>query len=525
MNMTLTRILLALSCLFSTISMMAAGPHVRIIGIWAYDKNVTDFTLLDTDQNNLRFYFTINDSTSMDDVDFLIKLEGHDDQWRKPYLIGGSFGGDIAVLQAPQAWYFYTNLQPGDYVCHVKARRGKGEWGEETRHAFTIDCPWWRTGWAYLLYAVATLAVIAYILYLIRARIRLNQQLAVEKATSQFRTDFIIAAMRQLHTPLTIIQSTAEKFTGSHEEHLTRTDIQHLRNSSRQLRQIAENLMDFEPTDPDADYRDMDDVLEMADVPINDARVLLMVPNQALADLLRRDLSRFVVVHVQETKNGFEHEMVEWHPEVVIIDTEQNDAAYDIIHHARQASQAWIIVISDFNDKQGTLRILHSEADDFLRKPFNSEVLTAMVIKRLRSRMKEENEQNILTAQRNGEKHNVAEPAVPVLDNRGDKAFLDRLDAKIGQKLSDEAFDVNSLAEAMKMSRGGLYNKTKQLRGMTPVEYLRWHRLRRAAELLQTTNLTITAVQAQVGMPDTANFYRRFKEQFGVTPSKYRCSP
>ena len=58
---------------------------------------------------------------------------------------------------------------------------------------------------------------------------------------------------------------------------------------------------------------------------------------------------------------------------------------------------------------------------------------------------------------------------------------------------------------------------------MTPVEYLRNQRLERAATLLsESPEMTVQEVMLQVGMPDAANFYRRFKEKYGMSPNQYK---
>jgi sensor histidine kinase YesM len=61
----------------------------------------------------------------------------------------------------------YTNLAPGTYIFHVKAANSDGVW-TKTDETITviITLPWWRTWWAYLLYAlVFILAIWAFIAY------------------------------------------------------------------------------------------------------------------------------------------------------------------------------------------------------------------------------------------------------------------------------------------------------------------------------------------------------------------------
>ena len=58
--------------------------------------------------------------------------------------------------------------------------------------------------------------------------------------------------------------------------------------------------------------------------------------------------------------------------------------------------------------------------------------------------------------------------------------------------------------------------------GMSPNDYLRKCRMERAAELLCSSELAVSDVCVQVGMPDAQYFSRVFKAHFGISPSIYR---
>ena len=54
----------------------------------------------------------------------------------------------------------YTNLPSGNYTFHVRAANIYGKQSEEATYAFEILPPWYRTWWAYLLYALVAAVVI-----------------------------------------------------------------------------------------------------------------------------------------------------------------------------------------------------------------------------------------------------------------------------------------------------------------------------------------------------------------------------
>ncbi len=60
--------------------------------------------------------------------------------------------------------------------------------------------------------------------------------------------------------------------------------------------------------------------------------------------------------------------------------------------------------------------------------------------------------------------------------------------------------------------------------GMTPVQWLRRARVRRAQALLETTDHSIDRITHQVGFTSATNFRDTFKDTVGTTPASYRRS-
>lgn len=491
-------ILSSIWALITISTLSAMPPHTRLNGIWAYGEEVTDSVNLDYKQNNLRFFCGTTESYPMDSVSYRFMLKGHDNDWITPFKEG---------------WYFYTDLPPGDYEFMAQSRFNGGPWGEAVNHSFTITAPWWRSWWAYLLYAITISGTLLFIIYLIKTKIRIHNQLLVERENQRFRTDFVIHAGREFRTPLTVIRTTIEKLKGNSEYKLTRTDIQHLRNSSAMLMQMVEQLIDFKEIGHDFPGIGKGDILEMADIPINkDLLVMVVESDRQLADVIRRDLMRFMTAVVADGIDAAK-KAVSMRPNAIIIDTELDGInAYDLVHQIKSnpaTSQIPVILISDFDNSRSLLRAIRSEADDYLPKPFNCEVLTALVMKKIKAIR----EQSAKPAE------NIDAPKAPLFEKRADKLFLERLDKIIDSYIDDPDFDVNALSEQLSISRAQLYNKVKSLRGMTPVEYLRDVRLTKAATLLKKGNVSVKEVRAMVGMTDPTNFNRRFKEKFKICPT------
>jgi ligand-binding sensor domain-containing protein/serine phosphatase RsbU (regulator of sigma subunit) len=68
------------------------------------------------------------------------------------YILEGNDASWSAVTSTPEA--HYGNLPHGTYTFKVKAMSSEGVWSEPLEYTFTIRPPWWRTWWAYTLYAL-----------------------------------------------------------------------------------------------------------------------------------------------------------------------------------------------------------------------------------------------------------------------------------------------------------------------------------------------------------------------------------
>jgi len=93
------------------------------------------------------------------------------------------------------------------------------------------------------------------------------------------------------------------------------------------------------------------------------------------------------------------------------------------------------------------------------------------------------------------------------------------IDGRTGEDLSLEA-----LAARCHLSQGHFRKQFREVTGMAPLEYIQRHRISVAQALLMDTDLSVTAVAEQVGLPDPNYFSRLFRRLVGVTPSTFRKS-
>lgn len=152
-------------------------------------------------------------------------------------------------------------------------------------------------------------------------------------------------------------------------------------------------------------------------------------------------------------------------------------------------------------------------ADDYVRKPFNPEVLLAKVAHLLdmRRRLKQIYTRTLLhTSSVSAEKPEGTE-----------SEFMQQVLSCIEGHASNPEFNVKVLAGELHMSQATLYRKLKQHTDLSAVELIRHIRMTQAAFLLMETSLSVTEVAERVGFNDLPTFRKHFTDMFGVSPSKY----
>ena len=102
--------------------------------------------------------------------------------------------------------------------------------------------------------------------------------------------------------------------------------------------------------------------------------------------------------------------------------------------------------------------------------------------------------------------------------------ILERVMQFIDEHISDSDIGVGDMASAAATSRSGLQRKLKQTMGITPQDLLREARIKRACQLLRTSNKTVAEVAYACGFSDPKYFSRCFKQSVGQSPTEYKSA-
>ena len=182
-----------------------------------------------------------------------------------------------------------------------------------------------------------------------------------------------------------------------------------------------------------------------------------------------------------------------------------------------------VILLTAKTEKDAILEGLESGADDYLTKPFDTEILKTKIKGVLQNRkiMREYFLSYSLELGHSAEQSQAQEPEA-CLSNLSpmDKKFLESCTRLVTENLADTNFSINHLCRELALSRTLFYEKLKSLTGQAPNDFIKLMRMKEAALLLKQ-QIPVQEVALLVGFTDAKYFSTAFKKHFGVSPSKF----
>lgn len=187
--------------------------------------------------NTISFDFVGIETTRPLSVKYQYILEGFDNQWSKE--------GEESTVN-------YRNLPQGEYTFKLRAKSLHGVWSDEIAYSFEVLSPWWFTWWAILIYAMAFLLILFRIRRYELNRIRLRNQLKLEKVTSdslrnldQMKSQFYANISHEFRTPLTLILGQIESVMSSDIDNREKGKLQVANRNARRLLKLINELLDL----------------------------------------------------------------------------------------------------------------------------------------------------------------------------------------------------------------------------------------------------------------------------------------
>ena len=169
-----------------------------------------------------------------------------------------------------------------------------------------------------------------------------------------------------------------------------------------------------------------------------------------------------------------------------------------------------IILLTGSASEKSKLMGLECGAEDYVSKPFSKELIVARIQNILRSRSRlQQYFFNTITLK----------PTSGI--DADHKEFLERCIGIVGRHMDNPELSVQFFCQEIGMSQPALYKRIKAISGLTPNVFMRYLRLRMAAELLINTSKTVVEVTYTTGFNDLKYFREQFSKLFGMAPSEF----
>ena len=178
-----------------------------------------------------------------------------------------------------------------------------------------------------------------------------------------------------------------------------------------------------------------------------------------------------------------------------------------------ETSHLPVILLTARNSDDARREGYETGADAYLSKPFDMQVLRARIRNLLRDRERRISDFTQTV------KVKPSQISITTLDEE----LMGRIFASVERHMDNTEYSVEQLAADVGMHRMSLYRKLQYLTNMTPTEFIRTMRLKRAAQLLLSDrSRPVAEIADRVGFGTTDYFTKYFRKMFGCSPTHYR---
>lgn len=247
--------------------------------------------------------------------------------------------------------------------------------------------------------------------------------------------------------------------------------------------------------------------------------ILIVDDNEDIRFYLKDNLRRNYTVY--EAVNGAEgwEKTKQLQPDLVVSDVMMpvmdGMELCRAIKNDKHTSHIPVILLTARTAAEPKMEAFQVGANDYVTKPFSFEMLQS----RIRNLLAQQEAMRKLFQKQL--EVNPTEISITSVDEQFIRQSIDTVE----QNISNPDFSVEDLSRALHMSRVALYKKLLALTGKSPLDFIKTIRLKRAAQLLEKSQFTISEIAYEVGFNNPKYFARTFKKEFGLLPSEYAAKP
>lgn len=171
-----------------------------------------------------------------------------------------------------------------------------------------------------------------------------------------------------------------------------------------------------------------------------------------------------------------------------------------------------VILLTAKGETEFRIEGIESGADSYIPKPFSPAHLKVRIRKLLENRDRMQKAFQLSPANFSKNIHGL---------NNRDFKLLGKMYDFVIKQMADDELDADKLSEYLNMSKTQLYRKVKALTGFTPHGFIKNIRLKKVAQLLKESSLSVSEIIYETGFKNKTYFYRSFKELYGTSPMEY----
>ena len=177
-----------------------------------------------------------------------------------------------------------------------------------------------------------------------------------------------------------------------------------------------------------------------------------------------------------------------------------------------QTSHTPFILLTARTSDESKMEGYEAGADSYISKPFSFELLCIRIKKLIEQ---QENRKMLF--------HKTIEITPSSITTTSlDEELVRKALNFVEENIDNPEYSIEDLSKDLGLSKTHLNRKLQSIVDLTPLQFIRSIRLKRAAQLLTNSQYNINEISYMVGFNTLKYFNSHFKEEFQMTPSQYR---